>query len=177
MHALKNLTFLVLFTHSLKINFLTISNFCLHSFNKTFTVNQIIIALRFNMRLNKEIRIRISSLSFQNFWSGVRFFYKKNKLALNYLIDQSQILIISFISLSFPSPITYTLFYKCAHTTKQNISVFVYLYLAPTHTNIYKYECVCICIECDSVPPPLPPPVKGAYYYNNDHADLGECKL
>lgn len=37
---------------------------------------------------------------------------------------------------------------------------------------------MCICIECDSVPPPLPlPPVKGAYYYNNDHADLGECKL
>lgn len=36
---------------------------------------------------------------------------------------------------------------------------------------------LCTCIECDSVPPPLPPPVKGAYYYNNDHPDLGECKL
>lgn len=31
-----------------------------------------------------------------------------------------------------------------------------------------------MCVECDTVPPPIPPPVKGAYYYNIDQPDLGE---
>lgn len=138
-------------------------------------VNQIIIALRSNMRPKRSER-KAHRSHFRIF--GVVFdFFRKYKKNTNWhwipFFDQSQILLISFISLSlslFPS-FTQTLLYKCTHTTEKKRFCIWH-----TRTQIWIMN-VCICIECDSVPPPLPPPVKGAYYYNNDHPDLGEWKL